>query len=231
MVTVNSGAPEPDDRFQDTPRAKWKLLLNAKRSFLGRRLNYDCRCLVQFCEEAEVVYEELGYASAEQMIREGYKLEPSQVELAVAWLRHNEPVQAIGIATVQAAIKAARGKPLADGPGKPEGAKGGNQHTVAIVDNINKSKSKGGTDTTYTLRRLARDQPELLDKIETGELSVNAAAIAAGIRKKPTPEEVCVKAFGKVENRLNTLKRIVDLLAPHERAVVRDWLEDDDHGG
>jgi hypothetical protein len=59
---------------------------------------------------------------------------------------------------------------------------------------------------------------------------VNAAAIAAGIRKKPTPEEVCVKAFGKVENRLNTLKRIVDLLAPHERAVVRDWLEDDDYG-
>jgi len=172
---------------------------------------------------------------------------PSQVELAVAWLRHNEPAQAIGIKDVAAAIKAAREKPLAKN--------GTNQHSdvgdaiasaklnpisdqVGVdninpsnVDNINKSKSKGGTDTTYTLRRLARDQPELLDKIEAGELSVNAAAIAAGIRKKPTPEEVCVKAFGKVENRLKTLKRIVDLLAPHERAVVRDWLEDDDHGG
>jgi hypothetical protein len=230
MVTVNSGAPEPDDRFQDTPRAKWKLLLNAKRSFLGRRLNYDCRCLVQFCEEAEVVYEELGYTSAEQMIREGYKLEPSQVELAVAWLRHNEPVQAIGIKDVAAAIKAAREKPLAehDIPPNPSGV---NQHTKKrrLVDNVN--QPKGGNDTDYTLRRLARDQPELLDKIEAGELSVNAAAIEAGIRKKPTAEEVCVKAFGKVENRLNTLKRIVDLLAPHERAVVRDWLEGDDHGG
>jgi hypothetical protein len=224
MVTVNSGAPEPDDRFQDTPRAKWKLLLNAKRSFLGRRLNYDCRCLVQFCEEAEVVYAELGYASAEQMIREGYKLEPSQVELAVAWLRHNEPVQAIGIGDVAAAIKAAREKPLAEhgkiGNGRKEESRG---------DNI--TSTQRGTDTDYTLRRLARDKPELLDRIEAGELSVNAAAIAAGIRRKPTPEEVCVKAFGKVENRLNTLKRIVDLLAPHEQAVVRDWLEDEDHGG
>jgi stage V sporulation protein SpoVS len=221
MVTVNSGAPEPDDRFQDPPRAILKLLLNAKRSFLGRRLNYDCRCLVQFCEEAEVVYEELGYASAEQMIREGYKLEPSQVELAVAWLRHNEPVQAIGIATVQAAIKAATAKKdLGKRGRKPKGLIDGNS--------INYDR---GTTNENTLRRLARDNPELLDKIESGELSVNAAAISAGFRRKATPEEVCVKAFGKVENRLNTLKRIVGLLAPHERAVVRDWLEDDDHGG
>jgi hypothetical protein len=224
MVTINSGAPEPDDRFEDTPKDKWYLLLNAKRSFIATNMNYDCRCLVQFCEEAEVVYEELGYASAEQMIREGYELEPSQVEMAVAWLRHNEPVQAIGIKDVAAAIKAARGKPLAEhgkiGNGRKEESRG---------DNI--TSTQRGTDTTYTLRRLARDQPELLDKIEAGELSVNAAAIAAGIRKKPTAEEVCIKAFGKVENRLNTLKRIVDLLAPHERAVVRDWLEDDDHGG
>jgi len=221
MVTVNSGAPSPDDRFQDTPKQKWKLLLNAKKSFIATNMNYDCRCLVQFCEEAEVVYEELGYASAEQMIREGYKLEPSQVELAVAWLRHNEPVQAIGIGDVAAAIKAAKEKPLADvgPPTKEERANG---------YNITNSR---GTNTDYTLRRLYRDKPEMIDRIKSGELSVNAAAIAAGIRKKPTPEEVCVKAFGKVENRLNTLKRIVDLLAPHERAVVRDWLEDDDHGG
>jgi hypothetical protein len=220
MVTINSGAPSPDDRFQDTPKQKWKLLLNAKKSFIATNMNYDCRCLVQFCEEAEVVYEELGYTSAEQMIREGYKLEPSQVELAVAWLRHNEPVQAIGIKDVAAAVKAAKEKPLADvgPPTKEERANG----SIAI---------NTGRGVDYTLRRLARDKPELLDKIEAGELSVNAAAIAAGIRKKPTPEEVCVKAFGKVENRLNTLKRIVDLLAPHERAVLRDWLEGDDHGG
>jgi hypothetical protein len=36
------------------------------------------------------------------------------------------------------------------------------------------------------LRRIARDMPELLDAIESRELSVNAASIKAGIRKKPT---------------------------------------------
>jgi hypothetical protein len=42
-------------------------------------------------------------------------------------------------------------------------------------DNV--MSTKYGNDTTYTLRRLARDNPELLDKIEAGELSVNQAVI------------------------------------------------------
>jgi hypothetical protein len=49
----------------------------------------------------------------------------------------------------------------------------------SLANNISKLRSKG-TDTTYTLRRLARDNPAMLDKIEAGELSVNAAAIQAG---------------------------------------------------
>ncbi len=65
------------------------------------------------------------------------------------------------------------------------------------IGNGRKGESRGnnvtstvrGNDTTYTLRRLARDNPELLDKIEAGELSVNQAAIQAGIRKKPQPSE------------------------------------------
>ncbi|MFN9603403.1 MAG: hypothetical protein ACK6A7_08125 [Planctomycetota bacterium] len=49
--------------------------------------------------------------------------------------------------------------------------------------------TKQGNDTEYTLRRLKRDSPELYSEVKSGELSVNAAAIQAGIRKKPTPEE------------------------------------------
>ncbi|SDX68403.1 hypothetical protein [Thiocapsa roseopersicina] len=33
------------------------------------------------------------------------------------------------------------------------------------------------------LRRLARSRPDLLDKVETGELSPNAAAVEAGFRR------------------------------------------------
>jgi hypothetical protein len=179
-----------------------------------------------------VVYEELGYCSAEQMIREGYKLEPSQVELAVAWLRYNEPLQAIGIGDVAAAIKAAKEKPL---PGH-----GGDRKTTQDAIESAKASPLGhnrdqradqGRDSTlkqdrantYTLRRLARDAPELLDKIEAGEMNVNQAAIAAGIRKKPSNAEKAVAAFRKSENRLEPLRLMVGMLEPYELAVLRDW--------
>ena len=87
-------------------------------------------------------------------------------------------------------------------------------------------KSDRGNDTTYTLRRLARDAPEILSKVQSGELSVNAAAIAAGIRKTPTPAEIVVKTFAKVEDRLETLRSIVGTLSDAERQVVKDWLSE-----
>jgi hypothetical protein len=58
-----------------------------------------------------------------------------------------------------AKVAEARVDPLADHGANQHGKEDGG------VDIIN-SKTKGGTDTTYTLRRLARDKPELLDKIE-----------------------------------------------------------------
>ena len=51
-------------------------------------------------------------------------------------------------------------------------------------DNITLKEGERGTSKTYTLRKLARDRPDLLDRVETGELSANAAAIEAGFRKK-----------------------------------------------
>lgn len=211
MVTINSGTPEPDDRFQDTPRDKWPTLLNAKKSFLSRRLNYDCRCLIQFCEEAELVYDELGFASAEEMIRDGYELEPSKVELAVAWLRANGTGEAVSMAE---AVKAAKDNPL------PKNGQIGNGRSSNNV-----RPTQYGNDTEYTLRRLARDAPELLEPIERGELSVNAAAIKAGIRKKKTPVEIGVGAFRKAENRLEFVRAIIQQLNNAELIVVRDWIE------
>lgn len=208
MVTINSGTPEPSFRFQDTPKDKWSLLLIAKRSFLATRLNYDCRCLIQFCEEAELVYDELGFESAEEMIREGYELEPSKVELAVAWLRANGTTEAVSMASAVAKAEATKGKQK-PGP-KPD----------AINFIATKPNSNGAV-----LRRLARDAPELLEPIERGELSVNAAAIKAGIRKKKTPVEIGVGAFRKAENRLEFVRAIIQQLNNTELVVVRDWIE------
>lgn len=195
MVTVNSGACEPTDKFENTPREKWHLLLITKRSFLGRRLKHDCRCLIEFCEEAESVFAELGYKSAEDMIREGYELDPSQIELAVAWLKHNEPQEAIGLKSVSDAIELARANKEKQKPGPK-----------AIESKFDSTHSNSNANV---LRRLARDHEDILAMVESGELSVNAAAIRAGIRKKPTPLSQLLKWWKKAtaEERNEFLKR------------------------
>lgn len=197
MVTVNSGACEPTDKFENTPREKWHLLLITKRSFLGRRLKHDCRCLIEFCEEAESVFAELGYKSAEDMIREGYELDPSQIELAVAWLKHNEPQEAIGLKSVSDAIELARAN--------KESVQGRrNDLTSTKLVEVRSSNSNANV-----LRRLARDHEDILAMVESGELTVNAAAIRAGIRKKPTPLSQLLKWWKKAtaEEQAEFLKR------------------------
>ncbi len=195
MVTVNSGACEPTDKFENTPRDKWHLLLITKRSFLGRRLKHDCRCLIDFCEEAESVFAELGYKSSEDMIREGYELDPTQIELAVAWLKHNEPQDAIGLKSVSDAIELARAN--------KESVQGRKDATSIKFIEV-KPNSNGAV-----LRRLARDHEDILEMVESGELSVNAAAIRAGIRKKPTPLSQLLKWWKKAtaEEQAEFLKR------------------------
>jgi hypothetical protein len=215
VVRIDSGKLEASDRFCDTPKDKWPVLVLEKKYFLSRRINYDCRCLVEFCEEAEVVWKDLGYESAADMIRNGFDLDPVEVELAVAWLKHNEPEVEIGLTELSAKIAEARAKPLAEHGGDRKSEDQGCNTTL---------KTRGTVD--YTLKRLARDAPELLDAIERRELTVNQAAIKAGFRRKPSPEEACIKAFNKCESKLVVAQKIIKHLDAHEREVVRDWLEE-----
>lgn len=213
MVTIDSGRIEASNKFREVPRSKWESLVQVKRDFLFVNINYDCRCLIEFCEEAEEVYAELGYASSEEMIREGYELDPSQIELAVAWLNTNGMDRPVPLAEAIAKVEAM--------PELPANGEVGNGRSF---DNI--KATRGGTDTEYTLRRLKRDAPELLEAIKRGELSVNAAAIKAGIRKRPSQAELCVKAFRKAENRLEVIRLILAELEECELACLRDLMED-----
>lgn len=56
------------------------------------------------------------------------------------------------------------------------------------VDNYNLDKTKGGTSAEYLTRKIARDRPDILERMKAGEFrSVRQAAIEAGIIKpKPT---------------------------------------------
>jgi hypothetical protein len=205
MAKINSGPIEATYKFKDVPKTKWASLVSVKRDFLAVRIKHDCRCLLEFCQEAEIVWQELGFKSASDMICNGYELDPVEIDFAVAWLKHNEPNEAIGLDAVKAQVAEARDDPLAD-----HGEIGNGRKDESRVDNVN--STKGGNDTTYTLRRLARDKPELLDKIEAGELTVNQAAIQAGIRKKPTPEDQCLRAFKKCSDKAGLLLRLQEYL-------------------
>lgn len=57
--------------------------------------------------------------------------------------------------------------------------------------------AKTGNSRAYTLSRLAKESPELYDRVKAGELSANAAAIQAGWRKKPSPLDLLRSAWRK----------------------------------
>lgn len=70
-----------------------------------------------------------------------------------------------------------------------------------------------GETKSYLLRRLARDNPEILNQWERGEFpSVRQAAIAAGIVKVPTP--------------LEKAQRAIVALSGEDRTALLEWLED-----
>ncbi len=72
----------------------------------------------------------------------------------------------------------------------------------------------GGSGRAYTLRRLARDAPELAEAVLQGRLSANAAAIAAGIRRRPTPLEAMRRAWARLSER-ERQEFLVDICAAY----------------
>ena len=180
-ITIDSGPVEAEDRLRDVPREKWCELMLARRRFVEIRFSYDCRCLVQFVNEADEMYASLGFDSAEAMICDGYGLEPAEAAIAVEWLRLNPPKDPISLDQVVKLGKQGR-------PKKGE-EKGGNA-TFSLSQRNTKA---------HILARLDRDgYGELAAKVRAGELSANAAAVEAGFRKQRTPIEIIRKLLPKL---------------------------------
>lgn len=70
-----------------------------------------------------------------------------------------------------------------------------------------------GNSKAYTCERLRREAPELFEEVKAGRMSANAAAIKAGIRKKPAPLNQLVKWWKKAtaEERKEFLKLMEQL--------------------
>jgi hypothetical protein len=83
------------------------------------------------------------------------------------------------------------------------------------VDNNVKLIHHGGNAANYTLARLDRSRPDLAKRVRAGELSANAAAIAAGWRKKP-----------KKLSALEQIRRLLPKLNTEERGIVHELTAD-----
>ena len=71
--------------------------------------------------------------------------------------------------------------------------------TVGNSTQPQRAKANGrGIETQRWLDRLARDRPDLLEKVNAGELKPKTAARQAGIIREPTAFELIKKAFAKL---------------------------------
>lgn len=197
-VSIDSGPVEATDRLREVPREKWHDLMLARRQFMEIRLSHDCRCLVEFVNDAKLMFEALGFTSVEHMIREGYGLEPDEIDVAVEWLRLNPPAEAVPMETAKQLGAAARAQeinakvPDLQKVGRPKG----NDRDDKIIPTISRNAA-------YDIARLRRDRPDIHARVLAGELSPNAGMIEADFRKKrerrkTTPLEKARKLFRKM---------------------------------
>lgn len=180
-LLIDSGPIEATHPLHQVPKEKWRSLMVARRCFMDIRLAYDCRCLVEFVDDAKAMYGELGFASTEEMVRDGLGLEPDEIRIAVEWLRINPQDQPIPLEDVETLARQGRPK------------KGEEKHSNRII--------KGGTNSKYTIARLNRDRPDLARRVQLGELSANAAAIEAGFRKRLTAIEAIRRLIPKLTDQ------------------------------
>lgn len=174
-VSINIGPASHDDKLRDYPPERWPAILRERRYYVESQLDYDCRCLTLFLEEAEQFYADLGYSSPDEMMEKELTIRPDWVRKAVACLSQRKVDQPSSAAELGLKVEDARLNPL------PSNGEIGNGRSSPDVIR----PTQHGTSQHYLLRRIARDCPELLDDIGPGKpyRSARAAAIAAGIVK------------------------------------------------
>lgn len=198
-----------DDRIRSSPRAskdpksyEYARQMVYVLKTIWTQITFDLKDWEKEVEEARrnKIWERLGYGSIDEVLKEEVGYSKQELSLKIASAKA-DPLAEHGARgngrSIADAVKDAKADPLSHA----------GEHMATKSRGTIDTSTRGG-NTDYTLRRLARDCPEMLDRIEAGELSVNAAAIAAGIRKKPTPEELTVANFRKCENKAEVLKTL-----------------------
>lgn len=94
-----------------------------------------------------------------------------------------------------------------------------------------RNRLTGSENPKYLTARIARDRPDILERMKAGEFkSVRQAAIEAGIKQVDTPEQKAVKLIKKAENRIAIARALFDACTPDQRQNIgrlwQEWIED-----
>ena len=141
-VTINTGPVDYRDRLDKNPKDKWSTIFSERRLYISAEFQHGCRCVIDWLAEAEEFHDELGYESADEMLREELNIPPDWVRMAAAVLEASG--ENLSKAEVDQAIELkAHGRPK-----KGEEIKG-DQITL----------KRGTTGADYIKARLRRDHP------------------------------------------------------------------------
>lgn len=175
-VRIDTGPITHGTPAAEVPPGKAGLLIGAWRSFVHVNMRHDCRELLRIVEDAQKTgiwaHDTLyRFTSFDDFMRRGLEMDPELIGWAVEGLRALNPGAPIPF---DRAVEA----------GRVLGAHGGDRRSERAREDQgcdHKLERYGTAD--HWLARLRRDDPELAVRVERGELSAHAAAIAKGWRK------------------------------------------------
>jgi len=173
-MMINTGPIDYRDSLAKISREKWDDLFSKRRIYIHTEFEHGCECVVDWLQEAEEFYSDLGYNSADEMLLERLEIPPNWVRMAAAVL------EATGENLSKTELDQAIELKAHGGDRRSEQAQQNQGDNIPL-----KHRS---TSADYIKARLKRDHPEIAEELEQGQhRSARAAGIAAGfIKNVPT---------------------------------------------
>lgn len=216
-VFIDSGI-DPLCRLEFVPQEHWKKLVEARNGFISVEFTKDCRQILEWVQDAEVMWKPLGYKSRNDLISEGYGLNPEEVRLAARWLELNEPPTAI---PYNEAVKGGRQQQGAIEKVKvtrPAMAAEGGDPTP-LYKNGKCTRLPTGNSSARRIARLKRDCPEAVERLERGEFKSVRAAERWARGEDPHPPH-------KIKSNYEKAQVAYSKLDTKERKRFRKWIDE-----
>jgi len=172
-MMINTGPIDYRDSLAKISREKWDDLFSKRRIYIHTEFEHGCECVVDWLQEAEQFYSDLGYNSADEMLLERLEIPPNWVRMAAAVLEATG--ENLSKTELDQAIELK--------------AHGGDRRSEqAQQDQGSNATLKQERGAGYIKARLKRDHPKIAEELEQGQhRSARAAGIAAGfIKDVPT---------------------------------------------